>query len=192
MDKEEFLAWLLVTDRERLDLHELRSVAAQVEVKDDEDPEFQDALQALHHDPEFELTEAFQWPEQFSTREWVDDVTRLQEEMLSLAESLERSKWYTESLVELEEALAEDDEALVDELEERLLHSWETYAAMPVLPSEATAETVVGHAFLKQGFGYWMDALDCFRAGESQDDVLWLAEQGNRYLVTVQQIVKLL
>ncbi len=80
----------------------------------------------------------------------------------------------------------------IDLVEEKFLSTWESYEGSDVLEREVTAESVLGHRFLQEGLEGWLASLDTFRDGLStgvdRSEVLSLAEEGQRLLMTVQII----
>ena len=79
----------------------------------------------------------------------------------------------------------------VELAEESFLSVWEEYEAGDLLESEITAESVLGHLLLREGIEDWLDALALLRDGLEcsdihRDDILRLAESGQRLLIAVQ------
>jgi hypothetical protein len=81
-------------------------------------------------------------------------------------------------------------QSILQQLDKILVSAWEPYVNMPVTEEEITAETVVGHCVLHEGFDCWFRALDEVELAASEgrgfEQALKLAEDGSRLLVAVQ------
>lgn len=111
-----------------------------------------------------------------------------------LALKLPAESWQVGAYRVLEAALSEPSRDIfetLNELDQVLSEAWEPYISTRVTEVEITAETVVGHQVLRDGFDYWFQALDEveFAVAEGRDfqRALELAEEGNRLLVAVQE-----
>jgi hypothetical protein len=122
----------------------------------------------------------------------------LERKVREVAQQLEGLDWQVGAFCVLQEALQAHHSqgpdalfAVVQELDELLLSAWEPYRETTVTEAEVTAETVVGHRVLKDGFDCWFQALDEVELAVSEshgfENALALAEEGNRLLVAVQQ-----
>jgi hypothetical protein len=105
-----------------------------------------------------------------------------------LATSLAYEDWHTELYAAFEEALRSDElDGLITQTRGRIEEAWESYCQTPVTDEEVTAQTVVGHRILREGFETWHEALDEAEAADgSVDQALALAQAGNRLLIAVQ------
>jgi hypothetical protein len=119
--------------------------------------------------------------------------TALERKVRELASQLTGDAWKAGAYRVLEQALLDESTAIdetIDELDRVLSDAWEPYLSTRVTDEEITAETVVGHQVLRDGFSFWFQALDevelAMTEGRGFDEALALAEEGNRLLVAVQ------
>ncbi|MCA9778700.1 MAG: hypothetical protein KC800_18355 [Candidatus Eremiobacteraeota bacterium] len=123
---------------------------------------------------------------------------RLERELREKASALSVAEWCVGAYPVLDEGIQyfvdgfpERLEQALAELDQLLVSAWEPYAGMSVTEEEVTAETVVGHRLLKEGFDQWFKALDEAELAAGQEgcfeQALSLAEEGNRLLVAFQQ-----
>jgi hypothetical protein len=126
----------------------------------------------------------------------------LERQYRELASQLAESQWRTDTYRRVESALDRyledgDEEPLLDALdamEEILEKAYRPYREAPVLPSEVSAESYVGHRLLQEGIESWFSALEMLREEEDPEretdwaGALKLAEQGNRLLIAVQRL----
>lgn len=129
----------------------------------------------------------------------VPDGVLLEQEFRRAASELPEQEWATDAyqgaLRAIEAYEAGDDDALENwsrALSERLETAWNQYSEVPVLSEEITAETVVGHRLLKEGFQGWYDAQELLILAAEEDgdfeEGLARAEEASRLLVAVQQL----
>lgn len=140
-------------------------------------------------------------------RDWKDTLPSeqpgglqdLEQEYRLLASSFDRTQWISRSYQRLSKALQDWDEGLVqplcdylDSKRQLLEEAWTRYERTPVLCSEITAETIVGHRLLQESIDLWLQALDLVEqateTGQPFSDALALAERGNRLLVAVERL----
>ena len=123
----------------------------------------------------------------------VDDVERIEREYRAIATAYLPEQWRSNFYLDLEFHLAEsEDEELVDyvdSLRERLTNIWEKYSADYESITTTSAETVVGHRLMKDGYETWMRALDLVDDDDAEDEeILETAEAAVRLLIAVGQL----
>ncbi len=127
-----------------------------------------------------------------SSSEQVEDVVRLEREYRAIAAAYTEEQWQSNFYLDLEHHLEEsdDDELLefVDSLRDRLTRVWKKYEADYSGLSEHSAETVVGHTFMKEGYETWMKALRLVDADADDEEILETAEAAVRLLIAVGQL----
>ena len=64
---------------------------------------------------------------------------------------------------------------------------YQDYSVEPVWPEEISAETVAGHRLLLEGLELWMEAIQKAMLDPQDEDAIWLALDGNRLLIAVNQ-----
>lgn len=195
MSYQQLLAWVQVGRLEDSKAPEvLELVEAALDDLGEDDPRY-DALV----DIEEELLEG-QVPiallqelvKERSPSEQVDDVVRLEREYRAIAAAYTPEQWQSNFYLDLEHHLEEsdDDELLefVDSLRQRLTRVWNKYETDYNGLSEHSAETVVGHTFMKEGYETWMKALDLVDADTDDEEILETAEAAVRLLIAVGQL----
>ena len=122
-----------------------------------------------------------------------DDVERIEREYREIAAAYLPEQWQSNFYLDLEFHLAEsEDEELVDyvdSLRERLTNVWKKYSADYDSITSTSAETVVGHRLMKDGYETWMRALDLVDDDNAEDEeILETAEAAVRLLIAVGQL----
>jgi len=134
-----------------------------------------------------------------SLSEQPGELQSLEQEFRLLARSFDRSQWLSRSYQRLVKALQDWEQGhaqplleYLDPKRQLLEEAWARYERTPVLSSEITAETIVGHRLLQESIELWMQALDLVEqateTGQPFSEALALAEQGNRLLVAVERL----
>jgi hypothetical protein len=117
-----------------------------------------------------------------------------------LADQLSEDEWHTESfddaalVVTLFEA-GQPAQALevLATLRDRVQGGWDGYSATPVMETEVTLETQLGHSLLKEAFEGWLSVVEQLSGGEQRtteqlDATLLIAEESSRLLVAAQRL----
>ena len=123
---------------------------------------------------------------------------RLEREMKEAAAALPVMDWCVGAYPILDQGIQEylhgrleQLEQVLSELDQLLNEAWEPYASLSVTEEEITAETVVGHRVLREGFDFWFKALDETELAVNEEgcfeQALSLAEEGSRLLVAMQR-----
>lgn len=195
MSYPQLLAWIEIGQLEDSRPEQvLELVQAALDELDEDDPRY-DALvdiedELVEGEVPVELLRALSSGQTLSSG--VDDAARLEGEYRALAAGYTPDQWQSNFYLELERHLEEssDDELLdfADSLRERLTQVWTRYEADYQGLSEQSAETVVGHTFMKEGYEGWMKALDLVEAEADGDEILDAAEAAVRILIAVGQL----
>ncbi|MBT9586701.1 hypothetical protein IV102_25385 [bacterium] len=199
------LAWIRCTEIEVAEVAETRTlVQSSLDALSFEDPRRPQLLYILDclwqgTIPVDDLLDlADQWEEEVIA-ELPVDVQHLEQEFRNLASALPSIDWHSRSYGRLLKALDQLDsgspEAFYEYLDSKrqlLEEAWARYAQTPVLHSEVTAESVVGHRLLQSAIDAWMYALDLLeQAAENRQSFspgLAQAEVGNRLLTAVDRL----
>jgi hypothetical protein len=199
------IAFLHVADLDTADVLEVRGmVAAAARSLLEDDPRLPD-LQGCEEElwqgsmPLESLKRLVANWEAYEQPELVPEGVLLEQEFRRAAAELREEEWATDAyqgaLRAVEAYEAGDDQALENwsrAMSERLEQAWSAYSEVPVMSDEITAETVVGHRLLKEGFQGWFDAQEMLiLAVEEQgdfDEGLARAEEACRLLAAVQKL----
>ncbi len=127
------------------------------------------------------------------TEQPITDIERIEREYRALAASYLPEQWHSNFYLDFEFHLAEsEDEELIDyidSLRERLTKAWDKYSTSYSAITSSTAETVVSHRLMKEGYETWMSALDLVdEEGIEDEEILKTAEKAVRLLVAVGQL----
>lgn len=199
------IAFLHVADLETADLLEVRGlVSAATRSLLEDDPRLPD-LQICEEElwqgamPLERLQMLVSNWESYEQPETVPEGVLLEQEFRRMAAELPEQEWATDAyhgaLRAIEAFEAGDDDALENwsrALSQRLDSAWAGYSDVPLMPEEVTAETVVGHRLLKEGFQGWFDAQELLiltaEQGGDFGEGLVRAEEASRLLVAVQKL----
>ena len=199
------LAWIRCTEIEVAEVAETRTlVQSSLDALSFEDPRRPQLLTILDclwqgTIPVDDLLDlADQWEEEV-VEELPADVQRLEQEFRDLALGLPSLDWHSRSygrllkvLDQLESGAGDGFYEYLDSKRQLLDEAWARYAQTPVLHSEVTAESVVGHRLLQSAIDAWMFALDLLeQAAENRQSFrpgLAQAELGNRLLTAVDRL----
>lgn len=199
------LAWIRCTEIEVAEVAETRTlVQSSLDALSFEDPRRPQLLTILDclwqgTIPVDDLLDlADQWEEEV-VEELPADVQRLEQEFRDLALGLPSLDWHSRSygrllkvLEQLESGAGDGFYEYLDSKRQLLDEAWARYAQTPVLHSEVTAESVVGHRLLQSAIDAWMFALDLLeQAAENRQSFrpgLAQAELGNRLLTAVDRL----
>jgi hypothetical protein len=124
---------------------------------------------------------------------------RLERELREAANNLPESVWRTGNYLRVEEGVAlakagnaEPLEDVLDEMRQVLIEAWAPYLQMPISHEEITAESVVGHRLLVEGFRGWTSGLDLLESaldGEIPwETALARVEESNRKLLVLDHL----
>lgn len=195
MSFQQLLAWISVAQIDECRPDDvLKLVEAALDDMDENDPRYEDLL-----DIEDLLSEGTVPADLLSglnasdeSGRDLDDVKRLDRAYRALAAAYPPERLRSNHYVELERHLEESEEDELFEfarnLRARLTKAWTRYTSDYASVSAASAETVVSHDLMKEGYESWMRALDLIEKDGDDEDVLEAAEDAIRLLVVVGQI----
>lgn len=123
-------------------------------------------------------------------------VELLEQELREIAAGIAKERWTSETFSRFEAAIenfldgGEESELwdVVEDIERLLMSVSDRYENTDILAHEVTAESLVVHRLLVEALESWGSALAMFQQEEEPqwDDILALAEHGNRLMVAVQ------
>lgn len=232
MSFQAFLRWVGITDPERFQhqtgMSMVKDAMATLRSQNSEQSrELLAALEPIHQHfldggiPAKELTEFYvKFEHLIERKELIPAGIQLENKLRQRAEDLPEELWCTQAYLDLEDGVQrfldgepEPLDRVLETMESTMEQAWKQYFETPIVESEVTAESVVGHALLQEGIEEWRVALnliaqaasaawaeeasepnaeDTEREEESEEELssweeaLATAQYANRLLVAVQ------